>query len=71
MDANIGQLLELVFAKDKSMNMQQNLTTTIGGSDGYVSSFYYYQDKVATQMDVDLGIFDLPLGSKINTSKCD
>ncbi|ORZ09924.1 hypothetical protein BCR42DRAFT_462600 [Absidia repens] len=54
MDANLGQLLELVFAKDKSLNLQQNITTTIGGPDGYLSSFYYYQDKVATSLDVDM-----------------
>ncbi|KAI8096238.1 uncharacterized protein BX664DRAFT_323438 [Halteromyces radiatus] len=68
MDANIAQLLEVVTASDKSMDLQQNLTTTIGGSDGYVSSFYYYQDKVPTEMDVDLGIFNLPLGPKVNTT---
>ncbi|KAI8343892.1 hypothetical protein BC941DRAFT_342149 [Chlamydoabsidia padenii] len=37
MQADLGQLIELVVAKDKSMNLQQNITTTIGGSGGYVS----------------------------------
>ncbi|KAI8332382.1 hypothetical protein BC941DRAFT_516864 [Chlamydoabsidia padenii] len=69
LDANLVQLLKVLLAKDKSLNLQQNITTTVGPSDGYEAKFYYYQDKVPTELDFDLGILDLPLSPKLNSTE--
>lgn len=62
MDANTGQLLKLVTASDKSLNLKQDITSLVGGPNGYDASFYYFQNHVPTSLDVDLGLFDIPLG---------
>ncbi|CAO3610280.1 unnamed protein product [Cunninghamella blakesleeana] len=62
MDANTGQLLKLVGASDKSLNLKQDITSLVGGPNGYESSFYYFQNRVSTSLDIDLGLFDIPLG---------
>ncbi|KAI8070949.1 hypothetical protein BC940DRAFT_345179 [Gongronella butleri] len=68
LDANLIQLLQLITAPDKSMNMQQNITSTVGGSNGYKATFYYYQDNVATSMELDAGLLNLPLGAQVNST---
>ncbi|KAI8340946.1 hypothetical protein BC941DRAFT_347764 [Chlamydoabsidia padenii] len=68
LDADLGKLLSVITAKDKSMNMQQNITCTVGGPGGYEASFYYHQELVATELDVDAGLFNIPLGPGLNTT---
>ncbi|KAI9304283.1 hypothetical protein BJ944DRAFT_153106, partial [Cunninghamella echinulata] len=50
MDAEIGQLLKLVGAPDKSLNLKQDIVSLVGGPNGYSASFYYFQNKVPTSL---------------------
>ncbi|KAI8375941.1 uncharacterized protein BYT42DRAFT_645619 [Radiomyces spectabilis] len=61
-DANIFQLFDLLGESDKSMNLQQNVSVIVGGS--YKSEMYYYQDKVATELDVSFLGIHIPSKSK-------
>ncbi|KAL0078642.1 hypothetical protein J3Q64DRAFT_1824759 [Phycomyces blakesleeanus] len=61
-DADLGQLLELLTSSNKIVNLAQNVTTIVG--DGFTSELYYYQDKVGTEIDLELlpGL-QIPLGA--------
>ncbi|KAI9306100.1 hypothetical protein BJ944DRAFT_178845 [Cunninghamella echinulata] len=66
--ANIFELGEVVVASDKSLNLKQNVTTLVGGSSGYPSNFYYYQNKVPTELDISLFGNNFPIGDKLNST---
>ncbi|ORX55704.1 hypothetical protein DM01DRAFT_1321012, partial [Hesseltinella vesiculosa] len=68
LDANLPQLLLLITAPNKNLNLQQNISTTVGGGNGYKSQFYYYQNNVPTSMELDAGLLNLPLGPQVNTT---
>ncbi|CAO3592899.1 unnamed protein product [Absidia cylindrospora] len=68
LDAGIGELLGIITAKDKSMDMTQTISCAVGGPDGYPATFVYTQLKVATELDVDLGLLNIPLGPGLNSS---
>ncbi|ORX61810.1 hypothetical protein DM01DRAFT_1365756 [Hesseltinella vesiculosa] len=69
-DASIIQLLPIVAASNKNMNLRQNVTGLIGtDGGGYQAKFYYYQNNVPTEMDANLGpLGSLPLGSTLNST---
>lgn len=66
--ANLIQLGEVVLSKDKSLDLKQNVTTLVGGPSGFPGSFYYYQDKVPTELDISLFGNNFPLGDKLNST---
>ncbi|CAO3649289.1 unnamed protein product [Cunninghamella blakesleeana] len=49
--AGLPQLEMILQANDTSLNLQENVTVTIGGTDGFVGSTYYYQDHTPTVFD--------------------
>lgn len=51
-----------MFAADKSLNLQQNITALVGGSGGYESGFFYFQDHVPTTLNLDIAGIHIPLG---------
>lgn len=59
-DANAFHLLGLLGDGELDLDLQPNVTVTVGendGTGGYYTSFYYYQDKVPTSLDIQaLGI---------------
>lgn len=71
MDAGLDKLIEILVAeeKDRVLNMQQNISCLVGGSDGYSSEFYYAQDRVPTTVEFDAGLFAIPLGAKVNATE--
>lgn len=54
LDASIGDLLGIITAKDKSMDMTQTISCTVGGPDGYpgkdfdIILFYFKRNKTLT-----------------------
>ncbi|KAI7857202.1 hypothetical protein BDC45DRAFT_501916 [Circinella umbellata] len=64
--SDIGQLLELLMTPDLKINLQQNVTMTIGGSDGFTGGMYYYQDEVPCKINLD--IFGLSKGNQGNAT---
>ena len=52
--SDIGQLLELLMTPDLKINIQQNVTMTIGGGDGFTGGMYYYQDQVPCKINLDI-----------------
>ncbi|SAM05156.1 hypothetical protein [Absidia glauca] len=69
MDAGLDKLIEILVADEKVLNMQQNISCLVGGSDGYSSEFYYAQDRVPTEVEFDAGLFAIPLSPKVNTTE--
>ncbi|KAI9022193.1 hypothetical protein CLU79DRAFT_702427 [Phycomyces nitens] len=61
-DADLGQLLELLTSKNKVVNLEQNVTSIVG--DGFVSELYYFQDNVGVEIDLELlpGV-EIPIGA--------
>ncbi|KAI9322513.1 hypothetical protein BX666DRAFT_2128544 [Dichotomocladium elegans] len=53
-DANAGQLLKLLGAKDLKVDLTQNVSVTVGGPSGFASVMYYYQNSVPTNLDFKL-----------------
>ncbi|KAI8071000.1 hypothetical protein BC940DRAFT_365659 [Gongronella butleri] len=70
-DASILQLAEVLVAPKKVLQVQQNITTLVGGSSGYGAAFYYYQNDVPMELQLDLGGLDLPLGGTNYNSTSD
>ncbi|CAO3631253.1 unnamed protein product [Cunninghamella blakesleeana] len=66
--ADLLQLGEVVLSKDKSLDLKQNVTTKVGGTSGFPGDFYYYQDKVPTEMDISLFGNNFPLGDQLNST---
>ncbi|CAO3627231.1 unnamed protein product [Cunninghamella blakesleeana] len=60
--ANLVQLIEYVFAPNKNLNLQTQITALVGGSGGYESSFEYNPTNIPTQLNFELGAIDIPLG---------
>lgn len=64
-DANLLQLVQLMTAKDLTVDLQQNVTMTVG--DGFRGEMYYYQNSVPTEIDLSiLGLNLNPDGSNNN-----
>lgn len=54
-DADIGQLLELLFnAKDLKFDIYQNASVIVGEGDGFASTLYYYQMQVPATLDFNI-----------------
>ncbi|KAI9300257.1 hypothetical protein BJ944DRAFT_30309 [Cunninghamella echinulata] len=60
--AELTQLVEFVFAPDKSLNLQLNITALVGGEGGYQATFYYFQNHVPATLNLDLLGHPIPLG---------
>ena len=52
-DANLIQLLGMLFDGNKYFDVQQNVTVSVGGADGYNTEMYYYQDHVPFTVSID------------------
>lgn len=51
-DANLLQLLGMIVDPQKYFDVTQNVTVTVGGSGGYNTQMYYYQDHVPFTISV-------------------
>lgn len=49
--AGLPQLEMILQSNDTSVNLQENVTVTIGGANGFIGTTYYYQDYVPTVFD--------------------
>ncbi|CAO3592056.1 unnamed protein product [Absidia cylindrospora] len=64
LDASMINLGKLMLAPNKNLDVQQSITARVGGDNGYLTTFEYSQNDCKTTLDIDLGLFDIPLGSK-------
>ncbi|KAI9304512.1 hypothetical protein BJ944DRAFT_266728, partial [Cunninghamella echinulata] len=60
--AGIAELGEYLFAPNKNLNLQNQITALVGGPGGYQATFGYVANNVPTEMEFDLGIASIPLG---------
>ncbi|ORX55671.1 hypothetical protein DM01DRAFT_1335066 [Hesseltinella vesiculosa] len=67
-DASVADLFQLLLSPNKVVDVQQNITTLVGGPSGYESSFYYYQDNTPVTITIQLGAMKIPLNSKISSN---
>ncbi|CAO3620361.1 unnamed protein product [Cunninghamella echinulata] len=60
--AGLAELGEYLFATNKNLNLQNQITALVGGPGGYQATFGYVANNVPTEMEFDLGIAQIPLG---------
>ncbi|KAI8071002.1 hypothetical protein BC940DRAFT_345216 [Gongronella butleri] len=64
-DANLIQLAEVVLAPEKYADLTATISATVGGPDGYSTTFDYFQYKIPAKLELDVGALGhLPLGGE-------
>ncbi|CAO3592898.1 unnamed protein product [Absidia cylindrospora] len=66
LSASLVELVNILLAEDKSMNLNQTIQTSVGGSDGYHAEFEYAQVHVPTEIEADFLGITLALGGAVN-----